>query len=173
MGTERASSPFPVPTASDLMVSLLSRPLLPAASHLSTQPCAHSYGPAQHPLITPPFPSLENPNLGCPRGTVSPIAVSDGCRLSYLSSWGGGWECRAPSIHLGTSQAPVSTTWACSSRAWPRSILSHEDLQGERRAQGVLGEGSREVGGLSGSLFPQSSLLLTAGHVRVTCFSAG
>lgn len=67
----------------------------------------------------------------------------------------------------------MSITQACSSRAWLRSILLHEDLQVESGAQGVLGEGSREVGGLPGSLFPQSSLLLTAGHVRVTCFSAG
>lgn len=67
----------------------------------------------------------------------------------------------------------MSITRACSSRAWLRSILLHEDLQVESGAQGVLGEGSREVGGLPGSLFPQSSLLLAAGHIGVTCFSAG
>jgi len=128
--------------------------------HTTTCTC---YGPAQPPLTKPPFPSLQNPNLGCPQETLSPIAASDGCRLSYLSLWGGGWERRAPSIDLGTSRAPVSITRAGSSHTWLRSVLSHEDLQGESRAQGVLGEGSREVGGLPDSLLPQSSLLLPQG----------
>lgn len=172
MEAEGASSLSPVSTTSAPMVSLLSRPPLLAPSLPSTQPRAHGYGPAQPPLITPPFPSLENPNLGCPTGTVNPTAASDLCRLSYLNLWGGGWEHRAPSINPGTSRALVSNIWVCSSRARLRSILC-KDLQGENRAQVVRGEGSREVGGLTGSPFPQSSLTLPAWHIRVTCFSAG
>lgn len=156
MEAEGASSLSPVSTASAPMVSLLSCSPLPAPSLPSTQPCAHGYGPAQPPLITPPFPSLEKNNLGCPTGTVSPTAVSDLCRLSYLSSWGGGWERRAPSINLGTPRAPVSNTRVCSSCARLRSILC-KDLQGESRAQMVWGEGTGRWVGCQAPSFPKAA----------------
>lgn len=61
----------------------------------------------------------------------------------------------------------MNITRTCSSHAWLRRILLHEYLQGESRAQGLLAEGSRKVGGLPSSLFSQISLLLAPWHDRL------
>lgn len=121
LDTSRSLLCSPNPSAPLLRVFLLSHHLLPAAAH-------PWYGPAWPPFPTPMFPSLQNPSVGHPKGTPSPITVS------YLGSCRGG--CRVPTVPpcLGTARAPVGSTR-------PRSILLGEDLQGETGLSGALGEG--------------------------------